>query len=112
MPLDLTHDLAAALREAREDIAELVRFVIREELARFHATGDPNELPDADATARLLGMTASSLRRSAERGRCVIPVIRLSRRLRWRRGDVLGFIANRGKDSGVIMPDPFRHLQS
>lgn len=86
---DLTSDLKNALLATSEDIGAIVRRVIRDELVSLQRVGDPDELLDAHAASQLLGMSPAALRRAAERGRFPVPPIRIGRRLRWRRGDLL-----------------------
>ncbi len=66
------------------------------EVAALHAevrllrSGDPDELLDAKAAAKLLGMTEAAVRRASERGSPGVPrPVYLGRRVRWRRCDLL-----------------------
>lgn len=69
-------------------LSNIVRSAVRAELGAFQS-GDPEELLDADAAAGLLGMTPRALRRASERNALPFTAIRVGRRLRWRRGDLL-----------------------
>lgn len=92
---DLTSDLKAALLATGDHFETVIRRVMRDELAAFHQHGDPDALLDAEDAARLLGMSPAALRRAAERGRFQVPPLRLGRRLRWRRGDLIQLLASR-----------------
>lgn len=89
---DLTSDLKAALLATSEHFETTLRRVVRDELAAFRQHGDPDALLDAEAAAQLLGMSAAALRRATERGRFPIEPVRIARRLRWRRGDLLQLV--------------------
>jgi len=84
--LDLEKELAAALgaRTVVASLEILVRRVVREELA--HA-GVGDEMLDVPRAARLLGMSASAVSKAALRG--TLPCVRLGRRVRFRRTDLI-----------------------
>lgn len=92
---DLTSDLKAALLATGDHFETVIRRVVRDELAAFHQHGDPDALLDAEDAARLLGMSPAALRRAAERGRFPVATVRIGRRLRWRRGDLLMLLSSR-----------------
>lgn len=92
---DLTSDLKAALLATSDHLETVFRRVVRDELAAFQQHGDPDALLDAEDAARLLGMSPAALRRAAERGRFPVPPMRLGRRLRWRRGDLIQLLTSR-----------------
>lgn len=92
---DLTSDLQAALLATSEHFETQLRRVVRDELAAFRQHGDPDALLNAADAARLLGMSPAALRRAAERGRFPVPPMRVGRRLRWRRGDLIQLLARR-----------------
>jgi excisionase family DNA binding protein len=87
--IDLAQGLAEALRhpEVRDFFRDLIADVVREELddPRNH---NPDQLLPVKEAAALLGMTPAALRQAAARG--TIPWRRIGRRLRFRRGDLLG----------------------
>jgi excisionase family DNA binding protein len=87
--IDLAQELPKTLRhpEVRDYFRDLVADVVREQL-RDPTNQNPGQLLTADEAATLVGMTPSALRRAAERG--TIPCRRIGRRLRFRRGDLLG----------------------
>ena len=123
--------LADEIREAvRVALADLLPPVV--EGAVMHAAqrlqiGDSgDELLDAEAAGRLLGMKAPALRRAEERGRAPVAAIRIEStskqskkpsgdgsepakppgpprpRLRWRRRDILAFLAQAAQaDAGA-----------
>ena len=99
---DLTSDLQAALLATSEHFETQLRRVVRDELAAFRQHGDPEALLDAADAARLLGMSPAALRRAAERGRFPVPPMRVGRRLRWRRGDLLQMLASRPAEKASI----------
>jgi hypothetical protein len=86
--MELTSLLRNALLDVRTDLERIVRDGLRAELGRWSA-GDPDELLPADRAASYLGMSPAALRRAAERGTAPVAPVRLGRRLRWRRGDLL-----------------------
>jgi hypothetical protein len=86
--INLTNELADALRASGPALGEIVRDALRTELERFMGAG-ADELLDATQAGPLLGMSPAALRRAEERGRSPVRAVRLGRRLRWRRGDVL-----------------------
>ena len=86
---------AAVAAELAELLPKLVSAAIRSAVADLRIGDGGDELLDAYATAKLLGMSPSALRRAEERGRSPIPAIRVGRRLRWRRADVLAFLGQR-----------------
>ena len=86
--LDLVSELRAALDASRDLVEDIVRRAVRSELARW-GHGDPSELLDCDHAAELVHMTPAALRRAAQRGTFPAKAIRLGRRIRFRRGDLL-----------------------
>jgi hypothetical protein len=58
--------------------------------------GDAAEqMLDAGGYGQLVGQTAAAARRAEERGTGFVPAIRLGRSLRWRKRDVLAFLATK-----------------
>jgi hypothetical protein len=86
--IDLREEWRAALVAWRDLLRDIVAEAVRYELGRWQR-GDPDELVDAEVAARILGVKSRALRRAAERGQSPARVIRVGRRLRWRRGDLL-----------------------
>ncbi len=86
MVVDLEKELIAALSAptVQAAIADMVRAVVREELA---LAGLGDELLDVPRAARYLGMTPAALWKATHRG--TIPCLRLGRRVRFRRRDLL-----------------------
>jgi excisionase family DNA binding protein len=88
MAIDLAGELVEAfLRpEVRDLFRDLVADAVRQELP--HVTqGDPDQLLDAEQAATLLGMSVGALRKAAARG--TIKSVRVGRRLRFRRAELL-----------------------
>jgi hypothetical protein len=94
--IDFTTAFRAALAETASDWCTLLRAAVREELAQ-HVGHDPDELLTAEAAAKLLGLTPAALRRASERGRAPVKPLHLGRRLRWRRGDLVALVRERGQ---------------
>lgn len=90
--IDLSQELQAALRALHPELDALIRRAVREEVAHLHSHGSPDDLLTAEQVAALVGMSPGALRRAAERGRFPVKPVRLGRRLRWRRGDLLGLL--------------------
>lgn len=88
MKIDLGEGLASVLDVIQPALEALIRRVLREEVPRLVSL-DPDQLLDAEQTAGLVGMSPSALRRAAERGRFPVEPVRIGRRLRWRRGDIV-----------------------
>jgi excisionase family DNA binding protein len=84
--LDLEKELAAALCAPNviAALGELVRRVVREELER---AGMGDDILDVPRAARLLGMTSSAVSKAAWRG--TLPCIRIGRRVRFRRSELI-----------------------
>ncbi len=93
---DFSSDLKAALLATSDHFESLIRQVVRDELVASRNLGDPDTLINAEEAARLLGMSPAALRRAAERGRFSVPPIRIGRRLRWRRGDLVRLLNSDG----------------
>ena len=74
--------LPAVLEELRGEVDAL-----RAELARLKVAGERDDLLDVNAAARLLGMTPAALRQAVYRR--TMPALRVGRRLRFRRDDLL-----------------------
>lgn len=72
-----------ATDEAQRQIETIFRRVVRDELATLLR----DELIDTHEAAKLLGMTETALRKAVERGQ--VTCIRIGRRLRFRRGELL-----------------------
>jgi hypothetical protein len=90
--------LQAEIKEAvAATLAEVLPAIVEEAVRRAVAElriGDAgDELLDTGPAAKLLGTTAGALRRSAERGRAPVEPVRLGRRLKWRRADLLSVAA-------------------
>jgi excisionase family DNA binding protein len=87
--LDLTAELVAALASpaVEERLRGLLAEVVRAELGGAGHGGDPDQLLTIRQAAKLLGMTPTALEKAVVRGR--VPVIRIGRRLRFRRSDLL-----------------------
>lgn len=86
MLLDLEKELATALSSpaVQSALEDIVRRVVRDELSR---TTVGNALVDVEQAAELLSMTPASVRKAAQRG--TIPCIRIGRRVRFRRHELL-----------------------
>jgi excisionase family DNA binding protein len=88
-----SEDLAAALTALvlLPDQVTLLQARVHqlEEEVRRLQLGDPEQRLDTEQAAALLGMTTGALRAAAARG--IAPAIRLGRRLRFRRGDLLAW---------------------
>jgi excisionase family DNA binding protein len=84
--IDLSAELRAALltSEVRAVLAELVAEAVAKALSGFSLMDD---LLDVDGAAVVLRMTPGALRQAVARG--TIPAIRIGRRLRFRRADLL-----------------------
>lgn len=80
------------------ELEVVVRRVLREELL-LCSSSNPDELIDTEVAAALVGVTPAALRRAHERGQFPVAPVRVGRRLRWRRGDLLA-LAGRD-DSGT-----------
>ena len=78
---DLVEELPV-VKQLRQEVEQL-----REEVRTLRA-GDPDQLLDSARAAELLGLSVGALRARASRGR--IPAKRIGRRLRFRRGDLVG----------------------
>jgi hypothetical protein len=88
---ELEEVLAARLAQFRRQMVEELQLVLRRELA-LASRADSNELVDAVQAAEMLGLpSAGSLRKAAARGHSPVPPVRVGRRLRWRRGDLVAF---------------------
>lgn len=94
MVLDLEKELAAALGAPSviRALEELVRRVVREELV--HA-GIGDDMLDVPRAANLLGMTAAAVSKAASRG--TLPCVRVGRRLRFRRADLIARSGTRAR---------------
>ncbi len=88
MKIDLGDGLRGVLQAIQPTLEDLIRRVLREEVPRL-VSGDPDQLLDAEQAAALIGMSPSALRRATERGRFPVEPVRIGRRLRWRRGDIV-----------------------
>jgi hypothetical protein len=86
--IDVPAIFRSGIAAARDLLSEIVRTVVREELGSFSGH-DPEELLDAHQAAKLLGTTPGALRRACERGRGPAQPVRIGRRLRWRRRDLV-----------------------
>jgi hypothetical protein len=84
----LTIDIVAAVKEALRDtdVRDQIRAIVME-IAPAPAN-DVEDLLDARAAAVFLGMTPAALRMAVYRG--TIPCLRVGRRLRFRRSDLVG----------------------
>ena len=92
---DFQAEVRAALQSVWPELDAVVRRAVREEVpAATH--GDPDELLDAEQAAKLVGMTPAALRRAAERGTFPVDALRIGRRLRWRRGDLVALRRQHG----------------
>lgn len=69
--------------EVRDVLKELLRVVVREELKTLLL----DDLVDTTEAAKILNMSEAAVRKAAERGQ--LPCVRLGRRLRFRRADLL-----------------------
>ena len=69
--------------EAKKTVAEIFRGVLRDELKTLLM----EDLVDSTEAADILGMSVAALRKAVERGQ--IPCLRVGRRLRFRRADLL-----------------------
>lgn len=87
MVVDLEKELVAALASPSvvAMLEALIRRVVREELA-YAGVGD--EILDVARAASLLGMTQAAIGKAVQRG--TLPCLRLGRRLRFRRSDLVG----------------------
>jgi len=92
--LDLEKELASALGSPSvlRALEELVRRVVRDELV--HA-GVGDEMLDVPRAANLLGMTAAAVSKAASRG--TLPCVRLGRRIRFRRADLIARSGTRAR---------------
>ena len=72
-----------ATPDARKAMAEIFRDVVREELKTLLM----DDLVDSTEAAGIMDMSVAALRKAVERGQ--IPCIRVGRRLRFRRADLL-----------------------
>ena len=83
--LDISGELSAWLStdEAKRVVAEIFREVVRDELQTLLR----DDLVDTSEAAALLGMSVAAVRKAVERGQ--LPCIRIGRRLRFRRADLL-----------------------
>jgi len=70
------------------ELEAVVRRVLRDELL-LCSSSNPDELVDTEVAAVLVGVTPAALRRAHERGQFPVAPVRVGRRLRWRRGDLL-----------------------
>ena len=68
---------------AKQAVADIFREVVREELQTLLR----DDLVDTSEAAELLGMTVAAVRKAVERGQ--LPCIRIGRRLRFRRAELL-----------------------
>ena len=93
--LDIAAALAEAVRANAAELGMLVRDIIRAELNRCMGPG-ADDLLSAEQAAALLGMSPAALRRAEERGRAPVPAVRLGRRLRWRRSDLIASARGQG----------------
>ena len=81
---DTKTEVRMAMLAARDElVAEICAAVVA---AVTQATNDPQQLVGADEAGRRLGMSASAVRKAAERG--TLPCHRIGRRLRFRVGDL------------------------
>ena len=96
MSIDLAQELRDALRAVGDELGDIVRRAVREELTAQATLGDPAALVDVKEAAKLLGTTEGALRRRLERGRSPLRVTRVGRSLRLKRADILP-LANGGK---------------
>jgi len=81
-----------------EQLPRLVREAVRAAVAALHLGGAGDELVDASGAFRLLGYPSpAALRRSAERGTCPIQPMKVGRRVRWRRADLIAFAEAQGR---------------
>jgi excisionase family DNA binding protein len=105
MAIDLAGELVEAFRrpEVRDFFRDLVADAVRQELPNV-TQGDPDQLLGADMAATLLGMSVGAVRKAAARG--TIKSVRVGRRLRFRRGDLL----SKDRKSGVRRAGPKRLL--
>lgn len=90
--------LQSEIREAvvatlGEILPAIVEHAVRRAVAELRTGDAGDELIDTEQAAKLLGTTAGALRRSAERGRAPVEPVRVGRRLRWRRADLLSVAA-------------------
>jgi hypothetical protein len=92
--------LSDEIREAvRVALADLLPRAVEEALATtiaaLHVGDVGDEVVDAEQAGIMLGMNAPALRRANERGTAPVGAIRIGRRLRWRRRDLLAYLASR-----------------
>ena len=92
MAIDLGAEMSEWLRspEIRKELQALVREAVRAEIRDIL----DSELLTSDQAAGLLGMTPAAVRKAVERGQ--LPCVRLGRRLRFRRSELLRVVAERG----------------
>ena len=83
----LTIDIVAAVKEALHDVAirDQIRAIVMEYTPK--PANDVEDLLDARAAAAFLSMTPAALRMAVYRGS--IPCVRIGRRLRFRRADLM-----------------------
>ena len=83
--IDLAPSLTSwfASPEAQEILTDAVRIAVREEVKSLLA----DELIDVSEAAKLLSMSEGAIRKSVERG--TLPCVRIGRRVRFRRRDLL-----------------------
>ena len=103
----MSSPLDDAIRNAVADalagqLGDVVEQAVRRALADLQIGDAGDQLLDASVTAPLLGSpSASALRRAAERGTAPVEPIRVGRRLKWRRRDVMAYVtAQRDKAAG------------
>jgi excisionase family DNA binding protein len=83
----MTIDIVAAVKEALRDsdVREQIRAIVLE--CAPAPANDVEDLLDARTAAAFLGMTPAALRMAVYRGS--IPCVRIGRRLRFRRSDLI-----------------------
>lgn len=93
MPIDLGEELTLWIRSP-EGRGEL-RSVVREAVSEIIRKTLDEELLDTKQAAGLLGMTPAAVRKAVERGQ--LPCVRMGRRLRFRRSELLRVADSRGQ---------------